>query len=106
LVQPLIAPLFEGKSAHEVLALFTDNYDRKPYDIVKDFWRGPFGGGGQLLQDPRDRIRFAGGGNGADDFESWWREVLHDGFIAASAMPPTHSVSLKSDWASGLNSHN
>src|SRR3989454_4604928 len=39
IVQPLIAPLYEGKTAHEVLALFSDNYDRRPYDIVRDYWR-------------------------------------------------------------------
>ena len=39
LVQPLIAPLYEGKTAHEMLALFSDNYDKKPYEIVKEYWR-------------------------------------------------------------------
>ena len=46
IVQPLIAPLYDGKTAHEILALFSDNYDRKPYDIVKEYWRGA-GAGGQ-----------------------------------------------------------
>src|SRR5213078_199289 len=39
IVQPLIAPLYEGKTAQEILALFGDNYDRKSYDIVRDYWR-------------------------------------------------------------------
>jgi len=39
IVQPLIAPLYDGKTAHEMLALFSDNYDKKPYEIVKDYWR-------------------------------------------------------------------
>src|SRR3982074_2399384 len=39
IVQPLIAPLYEGRTAYEVLPLFSENYDRKPYDIVKDYWR-------------------------------------------------------------------
>src|SRR5437588_11282630 len=43
IVQPLIAPLYEGKTAQEMLSLFSDNYDRKPYDIVKDFWRAQVG---------------------------------------------------------------
>ena len=48
IVQPLIAPLFEGKTAHEVLAVFTDNYDSKPYDMVREYWRGQMAGvGGQ-----------------------------------------------------------
>ena len=40
IVQPLIAPLYEGKTAHEIIGLFGDNYDRKPYDIVRDYWQG------------------------------------------------------------------
>ena len=39
LVQPLIAPLYDGKTAHEMLALFSDNYDKKPYEIVREYWR-------------------------------------------------------------------
>jgi molybdopterin-containing oxidoreductase family iron-sulfur binding subunit len=35
IVQPLIAPLYEGKTAYEMLALFSDNYDQKPYDMVR-----------------------------------------------------------------------
>src|SRR2546421_4407929 len=38
IVQPLIAPLYEGRTAYEVLALFSDNYDQKPYDIVRNYW--------------------------------------------------------------------
>src|SRR5882762_9659147 len=40
IVQPLIAPLYEGKTAYEVLALFSDNYDQKPYEIVRNYWSG------------------------------------------------------------------
>jgi len=39
IVQPLIAPLYDGKTAHEMLVLFSDNYDKKPYEIVKEYWR-------------------------------------------------------------------
>src|SRR6185436_14908207 len=39
IIQPLIQPLYEGKTAYELLALFTDKYDRKPYDMVKTFWQ-------------------------------------------------------------------
>jgi molybdopterin-containing oxidoreductase family iron-sulfur binding subunit len=38
IVQPLIQPLYEGKTAYEVLALFSDNYDQKAYDIVRNYW--------------------------------------------------------------------
>jgi MoCo/4Fe-4S cofactor protein with predicted Tat translocation signal len=124
IVQPLIAPLYEGKTAHELLAVFSDNYDRKPYDIVKDYWRG-VGAGGQgsgagpkasptPVSTPVSNARQAvSTGSGSDrgaaassssaDFESWWRKCLHDGFIPNTALP-TKTVSLKSDWASSLNS--
>src|SRR5215203_1314978 len=40
IMQPLIEPLYEGKSAYEFLAVFSGQYDRKPYEIVKSFWQG------------------------------------------------------------------
>ncbi len=40
IVQPLIEPLYQSKSAHELLAVFTPQYDKKPYEIIRDYWRG------------------------------------------------------------------
>jgi MoCo/4Fe-4S cofactor protein with predicted Tat translocation signal len=67
IMQPLIEPLHEGKSAYELLALFSDQYDRKPLDIVKAYWQTQQAGNA--------------------DFEKWWRQSIHDGFIANSALP-------------------
>jgi MoCo/4Fe-4S cofactor protein with predicted Tat translocation signal len=40
IVQPLIQPLYDGKNAHELAQLFfRENYDKKDYDIVKEFWQ-------------------------------------------------------------------
>ncbi|MGH9875133.1 MAG: 4Fe-4S dicluster domain-containing protein, partial [Pyrinomonadaceae bacterium] len=39
IVQPLIEPLYQSKSAHELLQVFTPQYDKKPYDIIRDYWR-------------------------------------------------------------------
>jgi len=40
IVQPLIEPLYESRSAHEVAQLFfRENFDKKDYDIVKEFWQ-------------------------------------------------------------------
>ena len=39
IVQPLIEPLYQSKSAHELLAVFTPQYDRKPYEIIREYWQ-------------------------------------------------------------------
>jgi molybdopterin-containing oxidoreductase family iron-sulfur binding subunit len=106
IVQPLIAPLYDGKTAHEMLALFSDNYDKKPYDIVKEYWRVyRTANGSERVQSsapsagrmPANRPQDAG----APDFETSWRKWLHDGFIPNTALP-TKTVSPKSDWANSL----
>lgn len=66
IVQPMIAPLYNGRSIHEVLGLMTDD-PNTPYEIVRNYWR----------------TRMQG------DFEKSWREALHDGFIPATAAAPT-----------------
>ena len=39
IVQPLIAPLYDGKGVHEVVQLFLKNFRQKDYDIVKEYWQ-------------------------------------------------------------------
>ncbi len=40
IVQPLIAPLYDGKSVHEVVQLFfKEGFDKKDHDIVKEYWQ-------------------------------------------------------------------
>ena len=65
ILQPLIAPLFGGKSMHELLAAFSKEPERTGHDIVKDFWREKLPGG---------------------NFEHAWRKALHDGIVAESAL--------------------
>ena len=111
IVQPLIAPLYEGKTAHEMLALFGDNYDRKTYDIVRDYWRTQAQGVGTGSSSdrvgagrmPANRPQDAGAptAGAPTDFESWWRKCLHDGFVPNTALP-AKTVALKSDWESSL----
>jgi molybdopterin-containing oxidoreductase family iron-sulfur binding subunit len=63
IVQPLIAPLYSGKTAHEMLAIFTDQPNRSSYEIVKSFWMQS-----QTAQ-----------------FEQWWNKALRDGVIENTA---------------------
>ncbi|MCC6824714.1 MAG: TAT-variant-translocated molybdopterin oxidoreductase [Acidobacteria bacterium] len=40
IVQPLIAPLYDGKNAHELVQLcFKADFDKKDYDIVRAYWQ-------------------------------------------------------------------
>jgi molybdopterin-containing oxidoreductase family iron-sulfur binding subunit len=118
IVQPLIAPLYEGKTAYEMLALFSDNYDRKPYDIVRNYWSGQprngvstrsgsdrvSSGAGRMPGNPDESGQDAGAPAGAPtDFESAWRKWLHDGFIPNTALP-TKTVTAKADLSSPLSS--
>src|ERR1043165_9588754 len=50
IMQPLIEPLYEGKTPYELLAVFSDQYDRKPYEIVRSYWQKQRAGGGNQAQ--------------------------------------------------------
>jgi len=69
IVQPLILPLYRGRSAHELVAIFTSRPERKPYDTLRDYWKTQPQAAGQ-------------------DFEKFWRKSVHDGVIAGTALPP------------------
>jgi len=65
IVQPLIAPLYGGHSAHEVLGALSDQPEKSAYELVRETWRPQLTG----------------------DFETAWRRALHDGVVAGSALP-------------------
>ena len=109
IMQPLVQPLYEGKTAHEILAVFSDQYDRKPYEIVKTFWQTQRAEGGSSQARPSSSPTQAPASNQpaaapsptpapSQDFETWWRQSIHDGFIADSALP-ARTVALNSAWA-------
>jgi molybdopterin-containing oxidoreductase family iron-sulfur binding subunit len=68
IVQPLIAPLYNGRSAHELLSAIVNRPGISAYDIVREHWKSELKG----------------------DFESLWRRALHDGLIAGTAFQPVH----------------
>jgi molybdopterin-containing oxidoreductase family iron-sulfur binding subunit len=71
-IQPLIAPLYDGKSAHEFVALLSGQADAKGYDLVRAYWQKQHAG----------------------DFDTFWRKSLHDGWIEGTAFAPK-SVAAK-----------
>ena len=80
LMQPLIAPLYEGRSAHELLAAFTAQSDRRGLAIVKDFWTGAYssGQGGWTFRHPRE--------DSFPNADAFWRTALHEGYIAGTGL--------------------
>src|SRR5207302_3018954 len=90
IVQPLIAPLYNGKSAHELLAAFTDRPERSGYEIVREYWAGRATGAGRSSgAGAAGRAGGSGVGPGfSPAFESSWRRWLHDGVIPNTAFAP------------------
>ena len=64
-VQPLIAPLLDGRSAIEVLAMLVRGAEVSGHDLVEETWAPVLGEGGDKA----------------------WRRVLHDGLMADSKAP-------------------
>jgi molybdopterin-containing oxidoreductase family iron-sulfur binding subunit len=103
IVQPLIAPLYNGKSAHEVLAVFSNQFDRKGYDIVREFWQGQMTGAGNQASGAGNQgpdfankpLLTAPALNASTDFEMAWRKALHDGFIPNTAARPKEGLTIK-----------
>jgi molybdopterin-containing oxidoreductase family iron-sulfur binding subunit len=67
IIQPLIAPLYDGKSAHEILAVLGGQAGTSGHDVVRAYWQ---------KQKP-----------GAD-FEQFWQTSLNNGVIADSPLAP------------------
>ena len=65
-VQPLILPLYGGRTAVEVLGLMVGGKDRPGYEIVRETWRPILGEG---------------------EFDRKWNRVLHDGLLPGSELP-------------------
>ena len=80
LQQPLIEPLYGGRSAIEVVAGLLGGAPANGWEIVRDTVR-------ELAP--------------AADFEAWWRRCLHDGLIAGTAAAPV-TPALDLEAVSGL----
>jgi molybdopterin-containing oxidoreductase family iron-sulfur binding subunit len=65
IVQPLIDPLYGGKTAHDVLQCLLDEPQMSAYEAVRSTWRS--------------RLEKNG------DFEPEWRKALHTGWIEGTA---------------------
>ena len=65
-VQPLIAPLYGGRSAHELVAALA-GAEASSHEIVQGYWKRQHPGA---------------------DFEMFWRKSLHDGWMEGTTFAP------------------
>ena len=66
-IQPLIAPLYAGRSPIELMSMLLGDGAASAYEIIRNYWRGQ----------PH-----------AGDFESWWEQCVRDGGIPDTTLKP------------------
>ncbi|HEV2201663.1 MAG TPA: TAT-variant-translocated molybdopterin oxidoreductase [Bryobacteraceae bacterium] len=70
--QPMIEPLYGGRTAAEIVAVVIGNKDTKAHDIVKNYWTAQFTGNKQDA----------------------WKKALHDGVVAGMKTAETLKVTV------------
>jgi molybdopterin-containing oxidoreductase family iron-sulfur binding subunit len=70
IVQPLIAPLYDGKSQDEFIAILAGDNGKSGHDIVRNYWNS------QRPAKASDK-----------QFEDFWETTLHDGVMAGTSFP-------------------
>jgi MoCo/4Fe-4S cofactor protein with predicted Tat translocation signal len=87
--QPLIAPLYNGRSPLEVLGALIGGLDASPYDTVRNYWMARSGGQAPSPVQASVPASPVPGQAGAPalQFENTWRKWLNDGVIANTALP-------------------
>ncbi len=81
LIQPLIAPLYGGRTATELLAALLESPERSAYDVLRATWRSA----------ARD----------GSDFEVLWQKALHDGVVPGTAAA-AKTVTPRTGWDAGI----
>jgi molybdopterin-containing oxidoreductase family iron-sulfur binding subunit len=66
-VQPLIAPLYDGRTANEIFTTLAGEADKSPHDIVREHWQTA---------------------SKSADFETYWQTALHDGIVPNTSLAP------------------
>jgi len=81
-VQPLIQPLYDSHSSHEMMAVLLGQSDSPGYDVVRSYWQERLGVSGEA-------------------FEKQWRKIIHDGIVANTDARPV-TVAVKSGFAGAV----
>ncbi|MFO7303508.1 MAG: TAT-variant-translocated molybdopterin oxidoreductase [Acidobacteriota bacterium] len=81
LIQPLVAPIYGGRSAIELFASINGQGGVPPVDLVREYWTAVFEGRAGQQWTLRDRE-----GNPFPDVDTFWRTALHDGFVSGTSL--------------------
>ena len=68
IIQPLIAPLYDGHSAYEIVSVLAGQAGKSGHDLIRDYWKAQ--------RPEKDKA-----------FEAFWETSLHDGLMARTALP-------------------
>jgi len=74
IVQPLIAPIYSGKTLHEVMNVLSNQADQTAHETVRGYWQSQ---------------------HKSADFDDFWQITLHDGVMAGTALPERNPPEAK-----------
>jgi len=119
IVQPLIQPMYGGKSPHEVVATLSERSERSGYDVVREYWtavmaqhqaasaatdaaasQGRAAAASSTTAMPPGAAAPAPAAAVVTPFEKQWRKWLHDGYIGGGTHAPK-AVALNAGWSAG-----
>jgi molybdopterin-containing oxidoreductase family iron-sulfur binding subunit len=78
IIQPLIEPLYGGKSAHEVIGILAGQSSLAGHDLVRAYWQKQHTGA---------------------DFDVFWRKSVHDGWIEGTTYAPKNAALKTASFA-------
>jgi MoCo/4Fe-4S cofactor protein with predicted Tat translocation signal len=80
-IQPVIAPFYDVRNLHQVVAMLAGEIRPAADGAVRETWQKNFGG----------------------DFDARWRQALHDGFVQGAAPEITASLAPAQNTAAGTS---
>jgi molybdopterin-containing oxidoreductase family iron-sulfur binding subunit len=81
IVQPLIAPLYGGRSAIELIGFLAGQNEPRGHEIVQGYWKTKHTG---------------------EDFDLWWRKTLEQGWVDDTASKPKQISPKTTSFASNI----
>ena len=97
ILQPLIAPLYFGRTELELLSMFIGSYQQGGLELLRSHWRSVFNGDAETQAERSSYSNFRPSG----DFETWWRRSVHDGRIEGTQAVIVSGMAVCGDFSGG-----